>query len=310
MSGRTVIAIGVFDGVHLGHRKILQEAVRLAGKVGAKTVAATFNPHPLSVISQKAVPMSLISLEHRMRLIRAAGVDKITIFNFTKEFSKIPAERFVKDALIKKLNAGWVVVGEDFCFGRRRQGDAGFLKQQGKKYGLLVKLIKPLKYKGRLISSSLIRQAIRQGRLDLAERLLGRPVGILGNVVKGKSLGATIGFPTANINPHHEIVPPSGVYAVTVRIDGKEYGGVLNIGIRPTFYGSGKRDEEPTIEVHIFGFAKKVYGKVAEVLFTKRLRAEKRFQDKDALAAQIKDDAENAKKNIKLKIEEGVCRRV
>ena len=298
MRKKKVVAIGVFDGVHLGHNKIFKKALSIAGRAGAKTVAVTFNPHPLSVINPKAAPMSLISLEHRLRLIRQAGIGSITVFDFTKEFSEIPPARFVKDVLIGKLNAGWVVVGEDFRFGKSRQGSSGFLKRQGRIYGLRVEIIKPLKYKGRPISSSLIRQAIVAGRLDFAKGLLGRPVGILGTVVKGNSLGRALGFPTANINPHHEVVPPSGVYAVTVRIADKQYRGVLNIGIRPTFYGPGKQDKEPTIEVHIFDFSDRIYGRVAEVLFVKRLRPEKRFSSKAALTAQIKKDIEEARKNL------------
>jgi riboflavin kinase/FMN adenylyltransferase len=298
MSGRRVIAIGVFDGVHLGHKKIFKKALDIARRRRAKAAVVTFNPHPASVISPKAAPMSLISVEHRLRLIRQSGIGSITVFDFTKEFSKIEPERFIKDVLIERLKAGCVVVGEDFRFGRSGQGNSAFLKRFGRPLGLDVKIVRPLKYKGRAVSSSLIRQAILSGRLDFAKRLLGRPPGILGTVVKGNSRGRTLGFPTANINPHHEVVPPSGVYAVKVRIGDRQYRGVLNIGSRPTFYGPAKQDREPTIEVHIFDFSGRIYGEVAEVLFVRRLRPEKRFLNKTALTAQIKKDIDQARKNL------------
>ena len=254
MAKKTVVAIGVFDGVHRGHQKVLKEAVKIARRLGAKAFAVTFNPHPLFVTSPSNVPPSLISLEHRIKLIYGLNIDRCIVFNFTKDFAGMRPEIFLKDVLVKKINAGWVVVGEDFCFGKDRSADADFLAQQGKKLGFKVKKLRMLKYKNFLISSSLVRRLIRQGRLSLAEKLLARPVGILGTVVKGNSLGASIGFPTANINPHHEVVPPSGVYVVGVKIDNKRYKGVLNIGTRPTFYGRAKRDKEPTIEAHIFDF--------------------------------------------------------
>jgi riboflavin kinase/FMN adenylyltransferase len=298
MSGKRVVTIGVFDGVHLGHKKIFKRALGIARRRRAKAVAVTFNPHPASVINPKAAPMSLISLEHRLRLIRQSGINNIAVFDFTKKFSEIPPECFIKDVLIEKLKAGCVVVGQDFRFGRSRQGNSAFLKRQAEIYGLRVEIVKPLKYKGRAISSSLIRQAILSGRLDFAKRLLGRPPGILGTVVKGNRRGRTLGFPTANINPHHEVVPPSGVYAVKVRIGDRQYRGVLNIGSRPTFYGPAKQDREPTIEVHIFDFSGRIYGEVAEVLFVRRLRPEKRFLNKTALTAQIKKDIDQARKNL------------
>jgi riboflavin kinase/FMN adenylyltransferase len=298
MAKKTVVAIGVFDGVHRGHQKVLKEAVKIARRLGAKAFAVTFNPHPLFVTSPSNVPPSLISLEHRIKLIYGLNIDRCIVFNFTKDFAGMRPEIFLKDVLVKKINAGWVVVGEDFCFGKDRSADADFLAQQGKKLGFKVKKLRMLKYKNFLISSSLVRRLIRQGRLSLAEKLLARPVGILGTVVKGNSLGASIGFPTANINPHHEVVPPSGVYVVGVKIDNKRYKGVLNIGTRPTFYGRAKRDKEPTIEAHIFDFSKQIYGKIVEVLFLKRLRPEKKFIDKEALARQIKRDVQKAKEEI------------
>lgn len=330
MRAKTVVTIGVFDGVHSGHKRILEKAVAIARRAKAEAVAVTFNPHPLSVLCKKKAPPSLISLKHRLGLIRDAGIDRCVVIDFTKKFAGISAESFVKDILVKKLNAGWIVVGEGFCFGSKRRGDADFLARKGRELGFSVRTVRTLKYKGFAVSSSLIRRSIQAGRLGYSRELLGRPVTILGTVVKGNRLGEIIGFPTANVNPHHEVVPPSGVYAVRVRVrvDRKNYGGVLNIGTRPTFYpecsyssklnfgtpkynpksfyirgGRCKWDKEPTIEVHIFDFSRRIYGKVIEVVFVKRIRSEKRFASTKELAEQIKKDVKQAKKILK----EAIC---
>lgn len=303
MSKKTVVTIGVFDGVHSGHKRILEKAVAIARRAKAEAVAVTFNPHPLLVLSKKKAPPSLISLKHRLGLIRDVGIDRCIVIDFTKKFAGISPESFVKDILVKRLNAGWIVVGEDFCFGSKRRGEADFLARKGRELGFSVTTVRTLKYKGFAVSSSLIRRSIQAGRLEFSSKLLARPVTILGTVVKGNRLGEIIGFPTANVNPHHEVVPASGVYAVRVKIDRKNYGGVLNIGTRPTFYGPGRKDKESTIEVHIFDFSKRIYGKVVEVIFVKRIRSEKRFANTEELAEQIKKDVKQAKKILK----EAIC---
>jgi len=296
MDKKTVVAIGVFDGVHIGHKKILHDAVKIAKRNNTKSIALTFYPHPLSVVDSNAAPLSLISLKHRLNLIKDIGIDKRVVFNFTKGFSNFTAEIFIKNVLVKKLNAGWVVVGENFSFGKHREGDCNLLKDRGRVYGFKVAHVKTLTYKGKVISSSFIRRLIQSGDLDLAKRLLGRPVEVLGTVVKGNEIGRELGFPTANINPHHEIVPPSGVYIVKVNIDKHIYNGVLNIGVRPTFYGNKKQDKEPTIEVFIFNFKKNIYKKDIEVKFIKRIRSEKKFKSRQDLIQQIKLDVTKARK--------------
>ena len=291
---KNVIAIGIFDGVHQGHKKILKAAVKIAEKNRTKAVAVTFYPHPLSVLQPHRAPLSLISLKHRINLIKDAGIDRCVVIDFTKKFAAVSAEDFLKNTLIKKFNAGWIVIGEDFTFGSKRKGDYDFLEAKSAEYGFKTVKIKVLKYKGTAISSSVLRRLIRQGRLKLAQRLLSRPVSVMGTVVKGNRLGRVLGFPTANINPHHEAVPPGGVYAVKVNLDKKHYNGVLNIGIRPTFYGLNKQDKEPAIEVFVFNFSKTIYGKDIEVLFVKKLRDEKKFDSKDSLVKQIKKDIKEA----------------
>ena len=296
MGKKAVVAIGVFDGVHLGHRRILKAAVRIARGKNTKAIAVTFYPHPLSVVGRGNVAPSLISLKHRLNLIKQAGVDRCLVFNFTKSFAEKPAQHFIKNILIRRLAAGWVVVGEDFRFGKNRQGNCALLYELGKRLGFTLKRVKTLKIKGMAVSSSAIRRLVQKGDLKTASRLLGRPVTVFGTVVKGNNIGRKLGFPTANINPHHEVVPPSGVYVVKVIIDKRRYNGVLNIGIRPTFYGLGHYDKEPSIEAYIFNFSKNIYGKDIEVSFTKKLRAEKKFKNEGALKIQINKDIIKARR--------------
>lgn len=298
MRKKTVVAIGVFDGVHLGHRKILESAVKIAKEMRAQAAAITFNPHPASVLTPENAPPSLISFKHRLRLMRSIGIKRCVVINFTKRFAKTAPESFVKNILVNKLNAGWVVIGEDFSFGRQRQAGCDFLKKEGKRFGFAVMPVKIVRYKGHPISSSLIRHCIRKGSLAFAKRLLGRPFTVLGTVVRGRRLGRELGFPTANINPHHEVVPPKGVYAVLVNAGGDRFGGVLNIGRRPTFYGRYREDEEPTIEVYIFNFSKRIYGKDIEVEFVRKIRSEKKFKGPETLKRQIKEDVQNAKEAV------------
>lgn len=294
MGKKTVVVIGVFDGVHVGHKKILRAAVKLARRNKAKSVALTFYPHPQSVLRHSKAALSLISLKHRINLIKSEGIDECIVFKFTKRFSRKPADIFIKDFLVDKLHAGWVVVGEDFCFGKKKKCGCALLAAKGRELGFKLERIPILKHKGVAVSSSLIRQAILSGKIKFAKRLLGRPVTVLGTVVKGRKIGRQIGFPTANINPHHEVVPPSGVYAVKVNIDKKYYNGVLNIGTRPTFYGIDKGDKEPAIEVYIFNFNRKIYGKDIEAVFIKKIRGERKFRNKEILAIEIKKDIKHA----------------
>jgi riboflavin kinase/FMN adenylyltransferase len=290
---RSVVTIGVFDGVHLGHRKIITETVSTARDLGLKSIVITFEPHPMKVLKHGHSVPSLISLEHRIRLIKELGVDKIVVINFTKSVAGLSAETFIKNTIIKRLGAKRMIVGENFYFGRGAKAGAGTLEDIGKLVGVSVKILKPVKKAGRVVSSSVIRRLILAGRLDEASDLLGRRVSILGDVVSGSKFARVLGYPTANINPHHEIIPPFGVYAVKVRYGGKSYKGLLNIGTRPTFFSS--HDKEPDIEVHIFGFNKNIYGKRIEVFFIKKLRNERKFANKEGLMCQIRRDAKAAK---------------
>jgi len=274
----TSVTIGIFDGVHKGHQVILKKLLQEAGKKHLKSVVITFDPHPVKVLNPGAKIPLLMSLNHRIKLIKRMGVDYCFVERFTKKFSKLRPENFVKDILADKLNLKAFVAGGNFLFGFKEKGDAGLLKKLSRIYNFKLYSIPPLKVGGSFVSSTRIRKAIEKGDLKLASELLGRPVTILGTVVKGKRLGRKIGFPTANIDPHHESIPPSGVYGVDVALDGKTYEGILNISAHKI------------IEAHIFNFNKNIYGRDIEVIFKRKIRNEKKFKSLEALKRQISID--------------------
>lgn len=297
MKKRSIVTIGIFDGVHIGHETIIRKVVIRAKRLGVKSIVVTFDPHPLKVLGTGHFVPSLISLKHRVRLIKALGIDKILVMNFDKRMAAMAPEKFVAGVIIKKLNAGEIFVGEDFRFGRGARSDASDLKAIGEKIGLKVKVVKHVKKKGFIISSTLIRRLVVSGSINEASSFLGRPYSVLGTVVGGTRLARSLGYPTANINPHHEAIPPSGVYAVRVKFNGRLFKGVMNIGVRPTFYDHG-RDKEPSIEVHIFDFNSRIYGRDLEILFVRKLRDEKKFKTIDRLIAQIKKDEASSRKAL------------
>jgi riboflavin kinase/FMN adenylyltransferase len=290
----SVVTVGVFDGVHVGHKKIISHAVARARALGLKSVAVTFDPHPLKVLYPKVKIPSLISLEHRIRTIRALGIDYVALLAFTRAMSRISPEKFVKDILIGKLGMKEIYVGDNFFFGRGARAGTRMLEKLSSETDFKAVALKHVKINGRIVSSSLIRQLIVKGDLKQASRMLGRPVSILGTVVHGAKRGRLLGFPTANINPHHEAIPPSAVYAVTVKLNRKIYKAVLNIGIRPTFH-RWSHELEPTVEVHLLGFNEDIYGKDIEVIFIKKMRDQFKFKTKEALMAQIHKDVKRAR---------------
>ena len=274
----TIVTIGIFDGVHKGHQKILKKVLKEAKASRLKSVVVTFDPHPVKVLSLCAQIPLLMSLDHRIRLIKKMGVDYCLVKKFTKEFSKLSPEEFIKDILVDKLNLKALVTGENFLFGFKEKGCSKLLKKLSKIYDFKFYSTPPLKIGGEYISSTRIRKLIEKGRLGLAKKLLGRPVTILGTVVKGKSLGRELGFPTANIDPHHESIPPAGVYSVDAALGKKIYRGVLNISLHKI------------IEVHILNFNKNIYGRDIEVIFKQKIRNEKKFKTLESLRRQISLD--------------------
>lgn len=291
------LTVGVFDGVHIGHRKIIGKVVEAAKRAKLSSVVLTFDPHPLKVLKAGAKAPSLISLKHRIKLIGELGVDYLIVLNFTKSFSGIPPEKFVRDILVKKIGAKVIYAGPDFYFGRGALGRPELLKKLSFKLSFKVEIVKPVKVRGRVVSSSAIRDYILKGELEKAESLLGRPVSVLGTVVKGTGLARYLGYPTANVNPHHEVIPPTGVYAVRIKFGSRRFNGVLNIGTRPTFYSP--KDKEPSIEVHIFNFKGDLYGKDIEVIFVKKIRQEQKFKVIADLISEIRNDEKKALQILK-----------
>lgn len=296
---KPILTIGVFDGVHIGHQHIIKKVVNIAKARRDTSVVLTFDPHPLRLLKPEEAPPFLTSLQHRLRLIAQLGIELCLVLNFDARLAGSSPEKFIKNILVERIGASEVLVADNFVFGKDRSGDVPRLQALGSKYSLLVKGFEPIKFDGQPISSSRIRTLIERGQLRDAAKLLGRPVTILGTVVEGDARGKLLGFPTANVNPHHEAIPPSGVYAVAIKFDNSNYGGILNIGTRPTFYGIHKEDKEPSIEVHIFDFSKRIYGRDIEVSFVKKLRGEMKFPDKEKLIRQIRKDEKKAKRILR-----------
>lgn len=283
---RPVVAIGVFDGLHLAHRQILKYVVNLSRRIKGTSVVVTFWPHP-----QKE--NNLCSLEHRLRLISELGIEVCIVIRFNKSFSRISAEDFIKDILIKKINAHYICVGKNFKFGKKAKGDFRTLNKLSKVYNFKLKVFDVIKINHRSISSTYIRRLITQGNLQAAARLLCRSVSILGSVIKGISLAKRLGFPTANIDPHHEVLPPVGVYAVKIILNHKRLSGICYIGKKPTFKDrvSQLRPQRLIhIEVYIFNFKKIIYGRHLEIQFINKIRDEKKFDSCAALVEQVKKD--------------------
>jgi riboflavin kinase/FMN adenylyltransferase len=284
----SVVTIGVFDGVHAGHVKVIRRAVARGRAAGLKSVVITFEPHPAKVLRRSSGVPSLISLDHRIRLIKALSPDYLVVLNFTKALAALTSEAFAKDILASHAGAKEAYVGDNFYFGKGAGAGPQELKKLGKRFGFKVAVVRSVKIDRKKISSSLIRKLITAGRLSEAAKFLARPVSVLGTVVSGANLARELGYPTANLNPHHEVIPPSGVYAVLVRHGKRLFKGVLNIGVRPTFYAP--RDREPAIEVHIFGFRERIYGHDLEVFFLRKIRRERKFRTKEDLIRQIGQD--------------------
>jgi riboflavin kinase / FMN adenylyltransferase len=293
---KTFAAIGIFDGVHRGHARIISSAAREAAKAGATGMAITFDPHPAKVINPRRKTPSIISTPHRVRLIKGLGIGKCEVIKFDRKFAGISPREFARDVLARKFRVAKVFVGRNFVFGKGNSGDARMLKRLGAEFGFAVKIVPMVKSEGREISSTSIRKMIIGGDLKGARRMLGRPVSVFGTVISGRQRGRLLGYPTANIDPHHEAIPPGGIYAVWVNVKGKTYGGALFIGAASTF---GEKD--PSIEVHIFGLHEFIYKEDVEVIFVKRLRSSRKFRDHEKLIEQIKRDDKAARKALGLR---------
>jgi riboflavin kinase/FMN adenylyltransferase len=288
----SVVTIGVFDGLHLGHAAILQRLRDAAREHRLPAVAITFWPHPRSVLRGEA-PLHILSLEHRLELLGQQGVDEAVVIEFSPAFAAVEPEEFVEQLLVRRLACRELVIGHDTAIGRARRGDAAFLAQAGRHYGFRVVAVGGVTVNGEVVSSTGIRQAIAEGDLHRAQRLLGRPVSLLGTVVAGDGRGAKIGFPTANLEVSSEAFPPLGVYAVRARTAEGELPAVMNYGLRPTFHQDATH---AVFEVHVLDRKDlQLRGQPMEVLLVKRLRREQKFENVEALRAQIAKDVDAAR---------------
>jgi len=278
------LALGNFDGVHLGHRALFKEAAQ-HGRPGA----LTFEPHPGKVLQPELAPRLITPLPRKLQLMEAAGLDVVVVLPFTLGFARTPARDF-EAMLFDRAQLRAVVVGRDYTYGALRAGTVATLTETAMARGAVVAVVEAVTVGGVVASSSRIREYILEGRVGAARALLGRPFDLDGVVVKGDGRGRSIGFPTANVDTHGELLPASGVYAVRVRTGEGWHGGAANIGTKPTFGGSAV-----TVEVHLLDWAGDLYGQEVRVEFLERLRAERRFPSVSELTAQIQRDVEEAR---------------
>jgi riboflavin kinase/FMN adenylyltransferase len=287
----TVLTLGVFDGLHLGHQKIMRTVVERARAINAVPTAITFDPHPRAVLYPDSAPPLLQTLDQRLANFEFLGIEQAIVIKFDPDFAQQPAEVFIKDIICDRLHAREVHLGKDFAFGKGRGGNIELLRKMGAELGFLADEVDEVRLRGIRISSSRIRELLRDGRVNLARRMLGRPYGVEGVIVRGDRRGHTIGFPTANLRPQNRVIPKFGVYATATLVDGKWRRGVTNIGVRPTFGA----DPYPSIETFIFDFEGDLYGDVLRVRFLHRIRDERKFNGIDELRAQIARDSERAR---------------
>jgi riboflavin kinase/FMN adenylyltransferase len=294
-----VVTLGIFDGVHRGHRVLIEKLIACAREVNGETAVITFDPHPRQVLEKGSGKISFLSsMDEKTALLEEAGVDHLIIIRFTAGFSRINACDFIEKVLFRKVGTKHLVIGHDHRFGYQGEGDYEIIRKCAVNLGFRVDQVPGLKTSAGTISSSMIREALFKGKLDQANKWLGYSYSLKGSVVEGRKIGREIGFPTANIKPadKFKLIPCDGVYAVEVVLDNKKLPGMLSIGKNPTVNkSSGKR----TIEVHIFGFEKEIYGIDIEVIFRHRLRDEIKFRDTDELARQMKLDRINAIRSMK-----------
>ena len=291
LPGQLFLAIGVFDGVHLGHQAVISTSSEHAKVANGTLVVVTFDPHPEKVLRPEAAPHLLTATPHKIALIREVGVSHLLIIRFDKQFAATEPEDFVHQ-LVKHSNPlREICVGHQWSFGRNRRGNLELLKKLGTQFDFNVIGIPPVTVKGELVSSTTIRRAVESGELQKAAAMLGREYTILGTVVRGDNLGKKIGFPTANLSAHNEQFPPNGVYFAEARLEGAAYPGVANLGYRPTVSSS---KTERVLEIHLLDFERNIYGKDLEVRFIRYLRPEKKFENVEALVRQIERDVRQA----------------
>ncbi|MGL4988440.1 MAG: bifunctional riboflavin kinase/FAD synthetase [Cetobacterium sp.] len=295
------VAIGAFDGIHLGHRELIDKAVKKAKETGGKSAVFTFLNHPLEITNNSEAPKLINSLEEKIHILKSLGIDYLILQPFTKDFSNISPEDFIQKILKNNLNTKEVYVGFNFSFGKGGKASVETLKSSGEKIGIITNVIEPVKINGEIVSSTLIRKLLVDGELELANKFLGEPFSIIGEVAHGRKLGRLMGFPTANLKILNKIYPPFGIYGGKVKVEGESFvrDAVINIGKNPTL-----KPDERSIEVHILDFDEDIYGKKIYVSLVEYLRDEKKFNSMDELKETIKKDVLNWRTKVRV-IENG-----
>lgn len=287
--GGLVLAMGNFDGLHLGHRAVIGRAVDIAREKQLPSAVLTFKQHPRSVLFPESPPLLLLPPEEKVRRIEQLGVDMLVHLDFTTQLASLSAEEFARQILSEKLHAKQIVVGEDFHFGKERKGTPSMLQEVGRELGFTVTFVPPVQLGKCEVSSTQIRKLLGEGKVREAAVLLNRDYEIIGRVVRGDLRGRRLGFPTANLSAYNELIPKDGVYAVWAVHEGRRYAAMANIGKRPTFPGS-----VPTVEIHLLGFDGELYGEELSIHFIERIRPEKAFSSEEELIAQLHRDREKA----------------
>lgn len=287
----TVLTLGVFDGLHIGHQRIMQTVVDRAKSITAVPTAITFDPHPRAVLHPESAPPLLQTLDQRLANLEFLGIEQTIVIAFDSDFAGQPAEIFLRDVVAERLQAKEVYLGEGFAFGRGRGGNIALLRSMADELGFVADEVEEVTLRGRRVSSSSIRELLRDGRVNLARRMLGRPYGVEGVIIRGDRRGHTIGFPTANLKPQNRVIPKYGVYATATLIGGIWKKSITNIGVRPTF----ESDSDPSIETYVFDFDGDLYGDVLRARFLHRIRDERKFNGIDELKAQIGRDTQTAR---------------
>lgn len=284
----TAVALGFFDGIHLGHKALIDEMINIAKKRNFESCLVTFRQHPLTLVFPKFAPKLLSSNDEKIDVLGEMDIDKLVFIEFSEEIMNYEPEEFIREILVKKLNAKTIVVGFNYNFGKKGQGTPEILIELKDKYGYDVKVVNPVEKDGQIISSTFIRNLVVNGKVDQAEKYLGRKFSVKGEVVRGKGLGRQYAIPTANITVEEEhILPDAGVYYTNILVKGVKYEGLTNIGYNPTF------ENHPfSVETYIYDFDEDIYGETVELIFNKKIRKEKKFEDLKDLIKQIKNDIE------------------
>lgn len=291
--GRKVsVAIGTFDGVHLGHQQVIRQAVADARQHEGLAVVVTFDRHPNSIVAPDRVPPQIYSPPQKLRALAALGADATLVIPFTREFSARPAEDFIRTLIAQLAPVQSVCVGSSFVFGRKRSGDVALLQRLGAELNFVVHGLAAVSLDGEMVSSTRIREALRAGEINRASQMLGREYALAGMVVRGDAMGRQLGFPTANLDPRGLLVPPSGVYAAHARVAETQHRAAVNIGVRPTL---GSLVPELRVEAHLLDFTGDLYGQEIELTFVAKLRDEQKFSSLEELRAQIARDVTAAR---------------